>query len=1242
MADVDLLKPIPDGTFLKKYRNGLFAVPKDSSRDRMVLDGRPANMVDRGQQRWSQSMASGAALAGIYIEDDKDLVCSGEDLKDCFYQFKVGDQRTARNVLAGSLSLEEAKQVFGKQFEWPSAEVHVGLSSLAMGDLAAVEFAQCSHLGIMLQYGVATAREIITMHGAIPRGLLQVGIIVDDLVVLEQVLKTGFSPDGDFQGGWQSKDRMGRATRAYDDVQLKHNPKKSFLGERTANFWGVDIDGAKGLLRASQKRLWPTMVITLRVCSLGLCTLSLLESLAGMWVSLLGVRRRLYSLLDVIFEPLTLNCRSNTVIRLSDALISEMTSVTVLATLAVVNLRAKFAGFVVATDASNDVIAGVRAQIDEKVAQEMARHVIRRGVWSRLLPPGQALLRVHGLLDPEDEVPADGYRTHPLWETLARALHYKESWRRRIGRPQHVNVSELQAFVTEEKRIANSTPSCRFLAGADSQVALGTVAKGRAASEKLNEVMRTSMPYAIGGDVYSLPMYYNTASNRADAPTRGSLPPPPDLPLPAWYDELREGRFDAFDAWLKRVAAPSPDTDLPFADICGAQELDLRPSALIRTQSWRRGKQQSGPSQLPEMRSEPACLKRELSKDELPAASSMCEKSSRDGAEMKDCQLSKEAVDVLESFPKDQFFFREGVLFFREPGALDLYSGKYGVAKQMIAHGAPWVLTFEWNHSATEDLLQPEVKKKILMMFKIGCFKTFGAAPICSSFSVAVTPPVRSCRFPRGIPGLRHSMRQKVSEGNSHNDFVHDLVIEAESDGVFYFVENPDTSWWWRQRKWKRWRHSGSESLFRFCFCRFGTAWRKATRAATNTRLKGVRMMCTCRKPHLQLRGMHPVRKIPWTLVAQPYPRGLCRLLATALCEAAGWCKVERLNVADCAKLGSLRAGEAQNPGPRQRKPNIRTNSLADVQLLTHQTLALESRLLKVFIEWCGRYFTADDFDTICSCVPQFLADVVKVYGEELFRSGGALSNFRHLVLAVQRWKPTSRPFMSGPWELVEKWELVTPVTHRTPVPESLVQAMCVLGWQFEWYSWVGATVIAFYGAGRLGEILRCSREDLVLPGDVFEPRGAPVFLRLRTFKSRMRQAAKVQHMKISDPVAASLIAVIFRSLPLEAPLFDCSPYQYRKRWDFLLQLLNIDKGCNLTPGGLRGGAAVYHYKRGRPIADLLWLLRLRSQVTLESYLQEVAALNSFAKLSSSTRSCIQATASAFACLLSGERRFAG
>jgi hypothetical protein len=63
LADAGLLKPVADGTFLEGYKNGLFAVPKDGSRDRMVLDGRPANMVDQGQQRWSQAMASASALA---------------------------------------------------------------------------------------------------------------------------------------------------------------------------------------------------------------------------------------------------------------------------------------------------------------------------------------------------------------------------------------------------------------------------------------------------------------------------------------------------------------------------------------------------------------------------------------------------------------------------------------------------------------------------------------------------------------------------------------------------------------------------------------------------------------------------------------------------------------------------------------------------------------------------------------------------------------------------------------------------------------------------------------------------------------------------------------------------------------------------------------------------------------------------------------------------------------------------
>lgn len=57
-----------------------------------------------------------------------------------------------------------------------------------------------------------------------------------------------------------------------------------------------------------------------------------------------------------------------------------------------------------------------------------------------------------------------------------------------------------------------------------------------------------------------------------------------------------------------------------------------------------------------------------------------------------------------------------------------------------------------------------------------------------------------------------------------------------------------------------------------------------------------------------------------------------------------------------------------------------------------------------------------------------------------------------------------------------------------------------------------------------------------------------------------------------------------------------------------------------LTPGGLRGGAAVMLYRKRTPIQDILWRLRLRSQSTLESYLQETAASSVFAALDDRVR----------------------
>ena len=1201
LAATGRLKPLHPGSFSKQYPSGLFAVPKDMERDRLILDGRPANMKDRPQNKWSRSMAAASTLGQLQIEDDRILVCSGEDLRDFFYQFEVNSERTARNVLSDPITKFEANQIFGGVGEEfvEDGMVWVGLSTLAMGDTCSVEYAQCSHLSLCLRAGVAEPEELIMLRTSIPRGLLSVGIIIDDLVVLEQILRSPPEPSEECH---QGPERIKRAKQAYARVKLQSNAKKAFSEQSLTRFWGVEIDGVKGILRGSSLRLWPITAITVRVSLLGLATVGLLEALAGAWVSLLGVRRKLYSLLDMIFEPLTI-ADQRMVIRLSPEIIAEMMSIVVLGSLACVNLRAKFAGFVTATDASMHWMAAVRAKVPRPFVKELSRHCVRRGIWSKLLPPHAAHMRATATLDPLDEIPEgeEPYAVHPLWEIVARALTYEECWRAEVRKRLHINVLELRAHLREERRISSSFKSVRVPYGIDSQVCLGTVAKGRAASRALNAEMRKSVAWALGSDLYGEYMYFPSAMNRADGPTRHSTPSPPDLELPGWWDALQRGSFSDFDNWLLDRGAPDVSSEVPLDDICGFKPHDIAPAR--RRQKMRR----------------------------IPEEAVNVTAAEDGGVEVEDGIFSKEVTEVLRSIPARQFFFcKDGDRVIRSKGCLDLYSGKFGVARAMISQGAPWVLSFEILRSPEEDVLEEKVQQKIFALVAGGVFGAAMLAPVCSSHSIAITPPVRSRRYPRGIPGMRHSMRLKVRIGNLHADLCIYLISLFDQLGIYYILENPDSSFMWQQRGWTKFRSPTSLSIFRACFCRFGTSWKKPTRFATNTELAGKKMWCLCStRNHVQLRGMHPTRKIPMTLVAQPYPAGLCRLLGAALCQAYGWYSKKKLNISACCRCHSIRIGEAANPGPGRQ-------SLEEVELVSFETRQLEAKLLSDFLVWAKLHLRSADVEDLFSRVPLFMVQSLRCYGDKMYLEGGALSNLRHLLLACQKWRPMCRPLMTSAWDLVARWEQISPVRHRLPVPEALVKAICVFGWHQRWYSFVGATLLAFYGAGRLGEILRTSREDLVLPLDVLEPPGSAIFLRLRQFKSLRRQPAKIQHMKVVDPVATKLIAKIFSKLPYDAPLFRATSYQYRKRWGIAILAFYKGRLPGITPGGLRAGSAVHHYKKGRPIGDLLWLMRLRSQTTLESYLQEVAALNVLASMPSDCRKAILAAAATFPFLDAG------
>ena len=769
---------------------------------------------------------------------------------------------------------------------------------------------------------------------------------------------------------------------------------------------------------------------------------------------------------------------------------------------------------------------------------------------------------------------------------------------------RHINFTELAAYLKEESRMADGNNSCRIPFGLDSQVALGALIKGRSASKPLNSLLQRSLCVVIGADIYSGLGFFPSSVNRADAPTRDASPPPPDVELPDWWASACNGDFSGMDVWLAaeedRAGVISPERKFDFS------ELGFKPMVNLATGGRLRQSRQHDRKGVP-LR----CSGGESKAGVKKSLASTVLNSDDNNISV----LPQEAIDILSSFSEEQVWWPSGSCRrFESPGALDFFTGRGGVARALLRTGAPFVVTFEWKRSASEDLLRDSNRSKILRLVELRAVLVVGIAVICSSFSVAIAPPIRTSRYPRGVPWAPASMRAKIKDGNSHSDFCGLLILRCEDHGVDWWLENPDSSFLWRQKAFQAFRDPGSSRVFRLDYCRFGTPWRKRTRVASSIKaLNGLRCMCRCKKPHVPLRGTHPVRKIPWTAVAEPYPRAFADLLGYAASTQVGWNK-QKLNIAGCCRGLSLRVGEASNPGPRGlRAP--RGFSLEFALVLSASSIALGDQCWQSFLDWCSRCLTQDPM-TLFVTVPLFLVHAVRKFGDLEFTGGGSLLYYRHLVLAAERRVPGCKQFIHIAWDLATRWEAVEPTVHRTPIPLAVVRAMIAVGWNLGWKRWCGVTTLAFFGIARIGEVLSCRRAELLLPADLMDDRNHAAFLLLRRSKTSFRQAAKVQHLKVNDRFAVRILEYVYKDFDSDTFLFHGSPAVYRRRWDVVLKLLGFDASQHLTPGGLRSGGAIEEYRRGASIADIQWRMRLKNVVTLEAYIQEVAALSVMTSLS--------------------------
>ncbi|OLQ04662.1 hypothetical protein AK812_SmicGene12223 [Symbiodinium microadriaticum] len=1054
LADTQRLVPGRRVPGREDFGAGLFAVVKNEVKDRLILDARPANLLELGVSLWTRTLASAVAVSNLVLEPNRTLLFSGADLRDCFYQFVAPPGRIARNFLTGWLDCGQASFVFRRDMKGECDEqgrVFVAFASLAMGDSGACEYTQCSHLGVCLKGAAIVPGELLVHAAAPPRGLLSVGLVIDDLVYLDRVQTADLEAIRAGSTRTEGSRRLDAALSAYNAAPLEVSSDKVFRDQVKASFWGATVCGASGWLKPNAHRLWPLVMITLRTVQLGLATRHLLESLAGCWISVFILKRRLLSAMDLIFKACGAGV-PNTIIRLSPALRSELASFVFLGPLCSVNLRAQIDNTVTATDASSGWQAAVRAEVPAAVAQEAYRHSVQKGTWTRLLSQPGAWLKDHGLLDVESELPGgDVFVALPLYVGLATCPQYFELWRKSYKNKVHINVAELQAFLREEARAGHRKPNARMIFALDSQVAIGAIAKGRSASPRLNDLLCRSIPTVIGSQCQSVPVYFPSALNPADDPTRHCEVRAPVSRPPAWWDELCVGNTVPLEKVTEEAGfgrdGEAFDQRQLFT-LCAQQPPVLESATNLKKQAFK------------EARSRPAFV--------ASAAAGVATRSPAGSSGT--CVLPEDLTSLLETLPVRFFRSRSRTPDLCRPGALSLWPGRGGVARELLRQGCPWVLVLE----------------------------------------------------PSQFPSAKALLLQLTERGNR-------LACTALSSG---------------------------------------------------------------------------------TLGRLRRPRGFTRAIAVALASHAGWTAERPLDPLACAKLPNCcRAGEASNPGPRAPRPRDVGVDLEAQPLYSQTSSFLGLRAWTSFLAWCSQTLSFDPLPMFHSC-PPLLAMALRSFGNYLYQSGGSLQTYRYAIVAGQRLNWCMRGQLGPAWELVSRWEKLQPVRHRTPVPEVVVKSLVVLAWCKGYRRWAACTLVGYFGLARIGEVLRATRAHLLLPADHCSLLQV-AFLRLESPKSSGRGGPKVQHLKVDEALVVELLAKAFSSLDVSEKLYPFGPAAYRSRWNFLLEHFGLKNQQELTPGGLRGGGAVWAYHRGCAVADIQWRMRLRHQHTLSYYLQEVAAINS-------------------------------
>ena len=238
---------------------GLFAVDHKPDSDRIILDRRPFNELER-RLVWAR-LPHGSLLTQLIVPKGFSVRGSGDDLSNYFYLLKHNTDWLPRNVVATSFDGEGYEAYGGEKGQ----KYLLAFRVVAMGDLNAVDISQQVHLEILQDAHCMQDGERIEFRQPLPASHTWEGLYIDDHIVTQILPSKKLRKSSD---KFRDDHIIASSRQQYAAQGIPRSEKKAFQKADGFIAWGTEVDNKTGRVGTPLVKLKHLHDVLVSVCRL--------------------------------------------------------------------------------------------------------------------------------------------------------------------------------------------------------------------------------------------------------------------------------------------------------------------------------------------------------------------------------------------------------------------------------------------------------------------------------------------------------------------------------------------------------------------------------------------------------------------------------------------------------------------------------------------------------------------------------------------------------------------------------------------------------------------------------------------------------------------------------------------------------------------------------------------------------------------------------------------------------------